>query len=205
MSDTSQATHDAAISGLCKTLINGFIKDSKEKHGDTDLDRLKNAIRYDGNEAMWDGITALSSYLSARAATRQAEALESIARTVASQARSQAANTDAQALVDDRQPQRDHLATTYSLPSKQLSLLWAMRGMLMDAAVASLSRPNAFEVYERISTEDLAWSLRITPADLLNDLPRTSDDAIDFRLMEAFGIFHYGGTDTAPDDWMYGG
>lgn len=202
--NTPEPTHDSAIAELCKSLINLFIRESAKAHGDTPMDKMKSAARYDGNEAMWSGITALSAYQQARAAERQAVALETIARNAADQQRTTSANTDAQALIDQRKPLRDHLATTYSLPTKQLSLLWAMRGMLMDAAIKSLSRPASFEPYERVSTEEVAWSLRMTVADFYATLPH-QDDGIDFRLLEEFGIFSYSSDPARPDDWMYGG
>lgn len=203
-----EPTHDSAIAELCKTLINAFVKDANQKddtHGKTALAKLQNAIRYDGNEAMWDGITALSAYTSARAAERQASALETIARTAVAQERAQAATSDAQALVDDREPKRDYLASTYSLSTEQLSLLWAMRGIVMDAAVASLSRPQTFEPYAQVSSEEMAWTLRLSQQEFNSRLPRTDSGKIDYRLLEEFGAYHYGGDESTPDQWMFGG
>lgn len=203
--DSPTPTHDSAIGELCKTLINAFVKKSQDTHGDTPLAKLQNAIKYDGNEAMWDGITALSTYLSARAQERQAQSLESLAKTLAAQHRTESASTDAQAVIDSREPVRDYLASTYSLPMPTLSLLWAVRGMLVDAAIRSLSKPSRFDPYERLTTDEIAWALRMDRADLYAMLPQTPNGSIDFALLEDFGIVHYGGSDTEPDDWMFGG
>lgn len=209
MTETTEAvpTHDSAIADLCKTLINGFVKKSQETHGDTPLKKLQNAIQYDGNEAMWDGITALSTYLSARAQERQAAALEAVAKTASLLQRAETTDQTAQAIVDQRESKRDYLASTYSLPMPTLSLLWAMRGMLMDASIRSLSKPDRFDPYRRLSTEEIAWSLRMDPADFYAMLPSTggATPRIDFALLEEFDIVYYGGSDTAPDDWMFGG
>lgn len=209
MPDTTDTRKDldTSFSELCKTLLNAFVKKSQDMHGDTALTKLQNAVKYEGNEAMWDGITAISTYLSARSQERQAQALESIASTVASQQRADAASTDAQAIIDQRESKRDYLATTYSLPTPMLMFLWAIRGMLVDASLKSLSRPNSFEPYQRLTTAELAWSLRLTSDQFIEALPRRGDDdhSIDYRLLEEFDIMHYGGTDDEPEDWMFGG
>lgn len=199
--------HDDAVAELSKSLINVFIKSSQDAHGDTPLDKLKNAAKYDGNEPMWAGITALSAHRSAKAAERQAAALEDISKTVRRIQISEDSSVPAQAIIDQREPRRDYLATTYSLPTATLSLLWAMRGMLVDASIKSLSRPDRFDPYRRLTTEEIAWSLRMSPAEFYAALPYKHDlrPAIDFDLLEAFDIYHYGGTSDAPDDWMYGG
>ena len=109
---------------------------------------------------------------------------------------------------NQRESKRDYLATTYSLPMPVLTLLWAMRGMLMDASIKALSRPDRFDPYRRVTTEEIAWSLRLSVDDFYLLLPRTSQSGgidFDFSLLEEFDILHYGGTDIAPDDWMYGG
>jgi hypothetical protein len=198
-------SHDAAIADLCKTLVNAFIKDSKNAYGDSALAKLQSAIKYDGNEAMWDGITALSTYLSVRAQERQATALESVAKAATRLQLTEAADQNAQAIVDQREPKREYLASTYSLPMPTLSLLWAVRGMLMDASVKSLSKPDRFDPYNRLSTDEIAWSLRLDRGDFYIMLPQTANGNIDYELLEAFDIVHYGGTDLEPDEWMFGG
>lgn len=198
-------THDAAVAELCKSLINVFIKSSQDTHGDTPLDKLKNAAKYDGNEPMWSAIEALSTYRGAKAAERQASALESIGKAMSSLQRSESSDTAAQAIVDLREPKRDYLASTYSLPMPTLSLLWAIRGMLMDASVKSLSRPDRFDPYRRLTTDEIAWTIRVASEDLYAMLPRTPSGDIDYDLLEAFDIVYYDGTPEAPDGWMFNG
>jgi hypothetical protein len=131
--------------------------------------------------------------------------LEALAKTASKLQVADSLDTNAQAIVDQRESKRDYLATTYSLPFKTLAVLWAMRGMLMDASIKSLSRPERFDPYRRLSTEEIAWSLRLAPEGLWESLPKTADGAIDYEILEDFDIMHYGGTDDAPDDWLYGG
>jgi hypothetical protein len=203
--DIPVKTHDSAVAELCKSLINVFIKSSQDTHGDTPLEKLKNAAKYDGNEPMWSAITALSTYREAKAAERQASAMESLVKTARTLSMSETADTTAQAIVDQREPKRDYLASTYSLPTETLSLLWAMRGLLIDASIRSLSKPDRFDPYRRLSTEEIAWSLRLSPEQLTAEFPRTPDGSIDYALLEDFDLVHYGGSDDAPDDWLYNG
>lgn len=198
-------THDEAIGALIKSLINGEVAASKDAFGDTPRDRLRNHMKNRANDTVMGSIVGLSAYLQARAAERQATAMEKVARTVSTTATASREDVTAQAIVDEREPRRDYLATTYSLPFKTLALLWAMRGMVMDAAIKSLSRPERFDPYLRVSTEDIAWSLRLAPEGLWSALPRNPRGEIDYRLLEEWDIVHYGGTSEQPDDWMYGG
>lgn len=203
--DLPVKTHDGAILDLAKTLINSIVKDSENAHGDTPRDRLKFQVKERSDPTLVGAINALATYGMARAAERQATAMESIAKTAKATAMVETVDANAQAMVDQRESKRDYLATTYSLSPRLLSLLWAMRGMLMDASVRSLSRPDRFDPYRRLSTDEIAWSLRIAPDEFLYGLPRTANDEIDYGLLEEFDIMHYGGTPDAPDDWMYGG
>src|SRR5687768_9744131 len=114
--ETQTRTHDDAISELSKALINVFIKSSQDAHGDTPLDKLKNAAKYDGNEPMWSAVSALSAHRAAKAAERQASALESLSKTVSAQQHFEDSDAAAQAIVDQREPKREYLSTTYSLP-----------------------------------------------------------------------------------------
>lgn len=209
MSEPEQApvrTHDDAIKTWIKSLINGIVKASEDNtHLKTPQERLMFELRQRADDKVMTGITGLSTYLSALAADRQASALESLAKSAKAMAMAESSDVAAQAIVDDREPRRDYLATTYSLPTPSLSLLWAMRGMLVDASIKSLSRPDRFETYRQLSTKEIAWSLRMTDVQLWAALPRKDDGEIDFDLLEEFAIMHYGGTPTQPDEWMYGG
>lgn len=203
---TEQApSYDATILSMVKLLINDLVTESQKTTGDTERERLRNHLKFQAGEGTLHGITALSAYMSARAAERQAAATESLAKAVGKIQTAETVNTDAQAIIDGREPRRDYLASTYSLPPETLSLLWAMRGMLMDASIKSLSRPDRFDPFRKLKTEEIAWSLRMTSADLLAKLPLCSLGGIDYGVLEAFGIMHYGGTGQDPDDWMYGG
>lgn len=203
--DLPVKTHDGAMLDLAKTLINSIVKDSETAHGATHRERLKNQVKLRSDPAMVSAISALATYGMARAAERQATAMESIAKTAKATAMVETVDSNAQAMVDQREPRRDYLATTYSLPSEYLTLLWSMRGMLMDASIKSLSRPDRFDPYRRLSTEEIAWSLRMSQDDLWSLLPRRPNGTVDYDLLEAFDLMHYGGTPDAPDDWMYGG
>jgi hypothetical protein len=78
--------------------------------------------------------------------------------------------------------------------------------MLMDASIKSLSKPGEFHPYRRVTTAELAWGLRMKPEDFLGELPRTPRGGlIDYVILADFDIMHYGGSDSAPDDWMFGG
>lgn len=204
--DLPVRTHDAAIFELAKSLINSIVKESEEVHGETPRDRLKNQIKYRTDEKMVGAIGALSSYLQAKSSDRQATAMESLAKTASRWSMAETVDATAQAIVDQRESKRDYLATTYSLPPLTLALLWAIRGMLMDASVKSLSRPDRFDPYRRLSTEELAWSMRLTPEELWEGLPRVNGHGpIDYDVLEDFDLMHYGGTEMKPDDWVYGG
>jgi hypothetical protein len=200
-----QKTYDGSIGDMVKSLINSIIKDSQDTYGDTPLEKVRNQLKFNTGGDTLAGITALSAYMSARSSERQAAALEALAKTASKLQVADSLDTNAQAIVDQRESKRDYLATTYSLPFKTLAVLWAMRGMLMDASIKSLSRPERFDPYRRLSTEEIAWSLRLAPEGLWESLPKTADGAIDYEILEDFDIMHYGGTDDAPEDWMYGG
>lgn len=198
-------THDGAIYGLCKSLINAIVKESETAHGETARDKLKNQITHRTNPEMVGAIEAFSTYLLAKATDRQATAMETLARSAQAMAMAETVDTTAQAMVDQREPKRDYLASTYSLPSDTLALLWSVRGMLMDASVKSLSRPDRFDPYRRLSTDEISWSLRLEPHQFIERLPRTVSGGIDYGLLESFDLMHYGGTVDAPDEWCYGG
>jgi hypothetical protein len=200
-----QKTYDGSIGDMVKSLINSIIKDSQDTYGDTPLDKVRNQLKFNTGGDTLAGITALSAYMSARSSERQAAALEALAKTASKLQVADSLDTNAQAIVDQRESKRDYLATTYSLPFKTLAVLWAMRGMLMDASIKSLSRPERFDPYRRLSTEEIAWSLRLAPEGLWESLPKTADGGIDYEILEDFDIMHYGGADDAPDDWLYGG
>lgn len=204
--ETPVRTHDDAVGTWIKSLINGIVKASDDNtHLKTPQERLMFELRQRADDKVMTGITGLSTYLSARAAERQATALESLAKSAGKMAMAETVDTTAQAIVDDREPKRDYLASTYSLPTADLSLLWALRGMLVDASIKSLSKPDRFDPYRRLTTEEIAWSLRLTADQLWAALPRKANDEIDFDLLEDFAIMHYGGTPENPDDWTYGG
>jgi hypothetical protein len=197
--------HDSAVAELCRMLINSVVKDSESIYGDTARERLVNHVKSRTDERMMQALDAFSAYRSAQAQERQAAAMESIAKTASRIQMTESIDTTAQAIVDEREPKREYLASTYSLPPKTLMLLWSMRGMLVDASIKSLSRPDRFDPYRKVSTEDIAWTLRFAPEGLLKILPRKDDDSIDFDLMEEFGIVHYDGTPEQPDGWMFAG
>lgn len=203
--DLPVKTHDSAVAELCKMLINSVVKDSEGAYGDTPRDRLKYQVKQRSDDSMMGALGAFSTYLAARAAERQATAMESLAKTANRWQLTENLDTSAQAIVDQREPKRDYLASTYSFDTDTLALLWSIRGMLMDASVKSLSRPDRFDPYRRLTTEEIAWSLRISPEELWSRLPRNPREEIDFSLLEEFDIYHYGGTSVNPDDWMFGG
>lgn len=202
-------SHDGAILDLCKTLINSIVSDSETVHGDTPRERLKNQVKHRSDPNMVGAIAALSTYGLARATERQATATEMVAKAMGRLQPNGADNgtvdETAAAMVEMREPKRDYLASTYSLPTDLLLLLWSVRGMVMDASVRSLSKPERFEPYRVLKTDEIAWSLRVEPRSLVERLPRMADGSIDYDLLEDFGIMRYGGTPDEPDDWMYGG
>lgn len=203
--DLPVKTHDGAVFDLCKSLINSIVKESESAHGETERVRLMNQITHRTNPEMVGAIEAFSTYLLAKATDRQATAMDQLAKVANRTAMAEMVDTNAQAMVDQRESKRDYLATTYSLPSDTLALLWSMRGLLMDASIKSLSRPDRFDPYRRLTTEDVAWSLRMSSATLWSRLPRTPDGTIDYGLLEEFDLMRYGGTEQEPDVWLYGG
>lgn len=204
--ETPVRTHDDAVRTWVKSLINGIVKASESNtHLSSPQDRLMFELRSKADDKVMTGITGLSAYLSALAADRQAQALESLAKSARGMAMAETTDTNAQAIVDDRESKRDYLASTYSLPTHVLTLLWSLRGMLVDASIKSLSRPDRFDPYRRLTTEEIAWTLRVDPGDFYIMLPQTANGMIDYDLLEAFDIVHYGGTDLQPDEWMYNG
>ncbi len=202
---TPTKTYDGSINDLAKALINDLIEESQKTHGDTPKEKIKNHFKFQAGESTLHAITALSTYAMARTQERQATAMESIAKTASKLQVAEAVESGGQAIVDMREPKREYLASTYSLPPKTLSFLWAVRGMLMDASIKSLSRPDRFDPYRRLTTEEIAWSLRVAAPGFYEWLPKTSEGSIDYDLLEEFDIMHYGGTDTEPEDWAYGG
>jgi hypothetical protein len=110
-----------------------------------------------------------------------------------------------QAITEGRESKLEYLTLTYSLPPSLLTLLWAMRGILMDASIKSLSVPDRLDPYRRVTTEEMSLALRMTPDAFFAALPQDGAGSIDFDLLEDFDILHYSGTDEAPDDWLYGG
>lgn len=203
-STTPPKTYDGSIGDMVKSLINSIIKDSQDTYGDTPLEKVRNQLKFNTGGDTLAGITALSAYMTARSSERQAAAMESLAKTASKLQVADSLDTNAQAIVDQREPKRDYLATTYSLPTETLAVLWAMRGMLMDASIKSLSRPDRFDPYRRLTTEEIAWSLRMTSEKLWEALPRHGD-GIDYELLEEFDILHYNDDDVHPDNWIYGG
>lgn len=197
-------TYDGSIGDMVKTLINSMVKDSQGTYGDTPLEKIRNHLQYSTGGNTFPGIAALSAYMSAKAAERQATAIESLAKTASKLQVADALEPNGQAIIDQRESKREYLASTYSLPTETLSLLWAMRGMLMDASIKAISKPERFDPYRRVTTEEIAWSLRLTPEALWAALPR-NHGAIDYGILEEFDILHYGGALEQPDDWMYGG
>lgn len=197
-------TYGGSIDRLVKSLINGLIKDSKDTYGDTPLEQIRNRINFESSEHTMRSIGALSTYMQAQASERQAAALESLAKTANKWEMVSSVETTGQAIVDQRESKREYLSTTYSFSLETLSLLWAIRGLLMDASVKSLSKPDRFDPYRRLSTEEIGWSLRISPEELWTRLPHHGD-GIDFELLEEFDILHYNNDDVRPDEWMFGG
>lgn len=205
MTEQIKPTYDVAISDMVRALISDLVDEAQQLgHGETPREKIRSHLKFNAGENLLHGITALSGYIQARASERQAAALESLAKTAGKLQVAESLELGGQAIVDQRESKRDYLATTYSLPTETLSLLWAMRGMLMDASVKSLSRPDRFDAYRRVRTEEIAWSLRLTPGVFVSMLPRT-ESGIDYALLEEFDVMRYGGTDDLPDDWMYGG
>lgn len=202
---TPSQKYDISIGDMTKLLINAIIKDSENSYGDTPMEKIRYQLRHGTGNDTLGGITALSSYMAARAAERQATAMESLAKTASKLQVADALDTSGQAIVDDRESKRDYLATTYSLPTELLSFLWAIRGMLIDGSLKSLSKPAQFEPYRRVTTEEIAWTLRMTEQQFYDRLPRTPQGEIDYSILQEFDILHYGGTDERPDNWMYGG
>jgi hypothetical protein len=197
---------DKAIDEITRALIGTFIRNVEEHpYGDSPIEKIRNYLIQTKSEKLLEGVSDLSEYLTARAAERQAKALEQIAAHVSAQQVAAETSTRTQAITQDRESKLEYLTLTYSLPSSLLSLLWAMRGILMDASIKSLSVPDRLDPYRRVSTEEMALALRISPTELIGLLPRDGESAIDFDLLEDFDILHYGGTDDAPDDWLYGG
>lgn len=197
--------HDQTVAQLCRLLINSVIKESATAHGENERERLTFHVKNRTDDSMMGALTAFAAHRSAQAAERQAAAMETVAKAMNTMALSESNDLTAQAIVDEREPKRDYLATTYSLPTETLMLLWSVRGMLMDASVKSLSRPDRMDPYRKVTTEELAWSLRMTPEQFWQALPQDGKGGRAFDLLEAFDIMHYGGTDDEPDDWMYGG
>lgn len=205
MTDETPKTYDGSISDLLRALINDLIADSQKTTGDTPREKIKNHFKFQAGEGTLNAITALSSYATAKAAERQADAVESLAKSVASMETEASAESNGQAIIDQRDSKREFLATTYSLPFTTAALLWSIRGMLLDASLKSLSKPERFEPYRRVTTDEIAWTLRVPATEVIELLPRTDQGTIDFELLEEFDIYHYGGTDEFPNDWMFGG
>jgi hypothetical protein len=200
------AVPDKAIDEITRALIGTFIKDVEEfPYGEKPIEKIRNYIIQSKSEKLLEGVADLSGYLAAHAAERQAQALEQIAAHVTAQQAAAAASTRTQAITEERESKLEYLTLTYSLSTPLLTLLWAMRGILMDASIKSLSVPDRLDPYRRVSTEEMSLALRMSPEELIEALPRDADGAIDFDLMEDFDVLHYGGTDAAPDVWMYGG
>lgn len=197
---------DQAIDEITRALIGTFIKEVEgNSYGDTPLDKIRNYIALSKSEKLLEGVADLSAYLAAHAAERQAKALEQIAAHVSAQQIATETSTRTQAITESRESKLEYLTSTYSLPTVYLSLLWAMRGILMDASIKSLSVPERLDPYRRVTTDEMAFALRMTPEDFIAALPQDTDGSIDFDLLEEFDVLHYGGTDEAPNDWMYGG
>lgn len=203
---SSQKTHEQAISTLTSGLVNALILESEDKgFGDTPSQRIRSLFKDNTSSDTLAGITALSSYMAAKAAERQAAALESVAKVAGELQSAGSSEATGQAMIDLREPKRESLADTYSLPTTTLTLLWALRGILVDAAIRSLSKPDRFDPYRTVTTEEIAWTLRVDSPTFYQMLPVTSTGDVDFALLEAFDILHYGGNDGYPDNWMYGG
>lgn len=200
-------TYDGSISDMIKMLINDLVDEANSHgYGDTAREKIRSHLKHGAGENTMHGITALSAYVQARAAERQAIAMESLAKTASKLQVAESLDSGAQAIVDQREPRRDYLASTYSLPTETLSLLWSIRGMLVDASIRALSKPDRFDPYRKVTTEEIAWTLRVTDSWIWEHLPRTPDDDIDYALLEDFDIVHYRENDDgSPDDWLYGG
>lgn len=206
-SKPDDATTDQAISTLIRSMISALIARSREEdYGKTPLEKLEYTLTdRTKSESLLKGINSFTEFLAARAAERQAKALETIAAQGATHRIVSEANQTAQAIIDAREPKREHLALTYSLPPEMLTHLWAMRGIVMDAAVKSLSRPDRFDPYGKVYTDDMAYTLRLSTDEFLARLPRKNDGSLDVELLDAFDIRYYGGSTNQPDEWMYGG
>lgn len=200
------AVPDKAIDEITRALIGTFIKDVEElPYGDSPIGKIRNYLIKAKSEKLLEGVGDLSAYLNAHAAERQARALEQIAAHVSAQEMAEKSSTRTQAITEGRESKLEYLTLTYSLPPTLLTLLWAMRGILMDASIKSLSVPDRLDPYRRVTTEEMSLALRMAPDAFLAALPQDGDGSIDFDLLEDFDILHYGGTDEFPDDWMYGG
>lgn len=200
------AVPDRAIDEITRALIGTFIKEVEElPYGESPIEKIRNYIIQSKSEKLLEGVADLSSYLAAHAAERQARALEQIAAHVSAQEIAAKSSTRTRAITEGRESKLEYLTLTYSLPTTLLSLLWAMRGILMDASIKSLSVPDRLDPYRRVSTEEMSLALRMSPEDFIKALPQDGGGSIDFDLLEAFDILHYSGVDESPDDWMYGG
>lgn len=200
------AVPDKAIDEITRALIGTFIKEVENTpYGDSPIEKIRNFLTLHKSEKLLEGVGDLSKYLAAHAAERQAKALEQIAAHVSAQQIATESSTRTQAITENRESKLEYLTLTYSLPTPLLTLLWAVRGILVDASIKSLSVPERLDPYRRVTTEELSLALRMSPTDFLAALPRDADGSIDFDLLEDFDILHYGGNDEAPDDWLYGG
>lgn len=200
------AVADKAIDEITRALIGTFIREVEEhSYGDAPIDKIRSYLITSKSEKLLEGVGDLSKYLAAHAAERQAKALEQIAAHVSAQQIAAETSTRTQAITEGRESKLEYLTLTYSLPSRLLMLLWAMRGILMDASIKSLSVPDRLDPYRRVTTEELSLALRMSPDEFLAILPKDASGSTDFDLLEEFDILHYGGTDEFPDDWMYGG
>lgn len=197
---------DQAIDEITRALIGTFIRNVEEQpYGDTPIEKIRNSLIQSRSEKLLEGVSDLSEYLHARASERQAKALEQIASFVSSQDTAQKTDARTQAITEERESRREYLTITYSLFPETMALLWAMRGILMDASIRNLSVPDRLDPYRRVSTSDMALSLKLTQEKFVDSLPRNPEGEIDFELLEDFDILHYGGTDELPDEWIYGG
>ena len=199
-------TYEVSIGDMVRMLINDLVDEANTHgYGDAAREKIRSHLKHGAGENTMHGITALSSYMTARAQERQATDMESIAKTASKLQVAGSLASGGQAIVEQRESRREYLSTTYSLPTETLSFLWSIRGLLVDASIKSLSVPSRLEPYQRLITEDIAWALRVTPEDVWSMLPRTPQGSVDFSLLEEFGIYHYGGTEEKPDEWMWGG
>jgi hypothetical protein len=197
---------DKAIDEITRALIGTFIKEVENTpYGDSPIEKIRNFLIQSKSEKLLEGVADLSSYIAAHAAERQAKALEQIAAHVSAQQAAAQTSTRTQAITESRESKLEYLTLTYSLSTPLLSLLWAMRGILMDASIKSLSVPDRLDPYRQVTTEEMALALRMTPGAFQAALPRDGDGAIDYDILEDFDLLHYDGTDDAPDGWMYGG